>query len=171
MHIRIRRARLSDLDLLVRYRRLMWEQLGVADTQLLDENDRVYKRRARTRLRNRTLLAWLAIARNKAVAGIGCLWLQPLLPRPGNNRMIQPYVFSMYTDPSYRSKGVATRILREVIEWSKKNGFLSVGLHAGEIGRSLYRNLGFRRTWEMRVRFMPEGNLTANGTLLRYRKR
>ena len=171
MHIRIRKARPSDLDLLVRYRRLMWEDLGVTDSRTLDENERVYKRWARTRLRSKTLLAWLAIARGKTVAGIGCLWLQPLLPRPGNNRMIQPYVFSVYTDPNFRRRGVATRIIREAKEWSRKNGFLSVGLHAGEVGRGIYRNLGFRRTWEMRARFRPEGNLAANGTLLRYRNR
>ena len=108
LHIRIRRARLSDLELLVRYRRLMWEDLGIEDTGLLNENDQVYERWAKTRLRNRTLLAWLALAGNKVVVGIGCMWLQPLLPRPGNNTMVQEEWLSQRGAPRgrYRQKSL-----------------------------------------------------------------
>jgi GNAT superfamily N-acetyltransferase len=170
-NVQIRKARLTDLEVLVRYRRLMWEDLGVEDRRALDEQDRVYKRWARTRLKNKTLIGWLAVTRDGKVTAIGCLWLQSMLPKPGNNRMLQPYMFSMYTIPSFRGKGIASRILREAVRWGKRNHFLSLGLHASEIGRRVYSRVGFKRTWEMRIRFGPEAKLKANRPLLHSRKR
>jgi len=65
------------------------------------------------------------------------------------NGKAQPYLMSMYTEARHRNKGVASLIVRKMLDWSKKNGYLWVVLHASREGRRVYKALGFRRLWEM----------------------
>ncbi len=148
---RIRRATVRDLDILVRHRRGMWADMGVGTKRELDEADRIYKKWARQRLKTGRLVAWLAENNDGAVIGSGCIWMQPTQSRPGANRAIQPYLLSMYTEPAFRGKGVASKIVDEAVKWSKKSSFSRILLHASEKGRSLYANKGFKRTWEMKL--------------------
>ena len=148
----VRRATPHDLDVLVRQRRGMWESMGVRDKPELNEADRVYRQWARKEFRNRSLLGWVAES-NGIIIGGGCLWLQPVQPRPGWNKGIQPYLLSMYTEPSFRAMGVASRIVEEAAKWAKKNGYPQLTLDASSRGRRVYSKFGFKRTWEMRLKF------------------
>ena len=58
----------------------------------------------------------------------------------------------MYTEPAVRRHGIAKRLMDEMIEWCRKEGFGSVSLHASEYGRPLYASLGFQATNEMRLK-------------------
>ncbi len=148
----VRRATLRDLDVLVRQRRSMWKSMGIRDKPELDEADRAYRRWAREGFRSGSLLGWLAES-NGTIMGGGCLWLQRVQPRPGWNKGIQPYLLSMYTKPTFRGMGVASRIVEEAANWAKKNGYPQLALHASSLGRRVYSKFGFRRTWEMRLKF------------------
>ena len=146
----VARATLRDIDTLVQQRRAMWEDLGIYNRDILDRADRVYKPWAKTRLRRGELRAW--VVRNRdSVAGGGCLWLQPVQPRPRSPMKVQPYLLSMYTDPKFRRRGVASMVVQEAIDWCRKNGYHRLMLHASDMGRKVYRNFGFHRTWEMRL--------------------
>jgi len=149
--LRIRRARLVDLEHLVSQRRAMWVEIGIKDKQELDSADREYRRWARNGLRKGTLLAWIVKDEESQVAGGGCLWLQPIQPRPGIRTSFQPYLLSMYTEPRFRGKGVASKIVEEAKRWSKTKGFPQLVLHASKMGRRVYSGRGFKRSWEMRA--------------------
>ncbi len=151
----VRRATIRDVETLVHQRRRMWEDMGAKDPRALGQADKVYRRWAEKGLRNRTLLGWVAENKEGIVVGGGCVWLQPIQPRPGHSMGTQPYLLSMFTEPGFRGKGVASRIVRAAIEWTRKNGHHSLRLHASKKGRGVYRNLGFKRTWEMRLDFEP----------------
>ena len=129
----------------------MWENMGVKGRKLLAKADPVYRRWASKRLKDGTLRGWLVENQDGMIAGGGCLWLQPIQPRPGHNQGVQPYLLSMYTVPAYRGKGVASRIVREAARWTKRNRYASLRLHASEIGRGVYQRQGFTRTWEMKL--------------------
>lgn len=129
----------------------MWKTIGGRNHGDLDEADRVYTQWIRTRMKNKTLMGWLAEAQGKAVGG-GCVWLQPIQPMPGYNRMLQPYVLSMYTAPNFRGQGVASAIIDEASLWARNNKFPVIRLHAAEMGRGVYAKRGFKRGWEMRLR-------------------
>ncbi len=43
-------------------------------------------------------------------------------------------------------------IVDEAKRWSKKKGFPELALHASKMGRSVYSEHGFKRSWEMRAR-------------------
>jgi len=147
----VRKATLKDLPILVHQRRAMWRDLGVREQRELDRADKVYKQWARSRMKSGTLMGWVAENGGKVLGG-GCVWLQPVQPRPGYNLMTQPYLLSMYTEPRSRGLGVASGIVEKALEWCRKNQFLQLRLHASEMGRKVYIKHGFERTWEMRRR-------------------
>lgn len=147
----VRKAGLRDLDALVYQRREMWKALGIRNNELHLNGDRVYKRWARTRLKNHELMAWVVKSSDGKVAGGGCVWLQSVQPRPHRASMVQPYLLSMYTEPSFRRRGVASMVVKEAIDWCRSNKYERLMLHASEMGRKVYSKLGFKRTWEMRL--------------------
>jgi GNAT superfamily N-acetyltransferase len=150
---KLRPATVKDLATLVHHRRAMWENMGVKDKRQLASADKAYGRWAGERLRDRTLHGWVVENGEGLVVGSGCLWLQPRQPSPGNSENFQPYLLSMYTMPGYRGKGLASKIVQEAVKWTRQNRYASLRLHASEMGRGVYRKLGFKRTWEMRRNF------------------
>ncbi len=79
--------------------------------------------------------------------------MQPTQPHPERRKRKQPYLMSMFTEPSVRGKGVASEIVRAAVEWSRANGYTYVMLHASEMGRGVYERLGFERlVWLMRLK-------------------
>ena len=147
----VRKAGLRDLDTLVHQRRAMWKALGIMNNELHVKGDRVYKRWARARLKNHQLIAWVVKSSDGRVAGGGCVWLQSVQPRPHRETMVQPYLLSMYTEPEFRRRGVASTVVKEAIEWCRRNKYERLMLHASETGRKVYGKLGFKRTSEMRL--------------------
>ena len=153
--VRIRRATLRDLDVLVRQRRGMWEDIADHTEAELDAADRVYRQWTRRRMKSGKLVGFLAETRDGRVVSGGCVWLQEIQPMPGRPDRVQPYLLSMYTEPEFRGRGLATRIVREAIRWSKARGYFRLSLHASDFGRAIYQRQGFKRSWEMRVRLRP----------------
>lgn len=158
--IAVRPATLRDLEALVRHRRGMWEDLGV--TEDLDAADAVYRRWVRAGLRRRVFMAWVAEA-GGAVVGSGALWLQPVQPRPGWPQGLTPYLLSMYTDPAWRGRGIARRIVQQAIAWCRAHGYPRTTLHASAMGRGVYAGLGYERTWEMKLQLRGEPVSRARG--------
>ena len=153
--LRIRRATLRDVDILVEQRHNMWKEIRRVTPKQHRETDAVYRKWVTTMIRKRKLVAFLGVTKEgKAVAG-GCVWVREVQPSPWSNRPTTPYLLSMYTDPSFRGEGLATRIVKEAIKWCKVEGFHSMSLHASDMGRGLYEKLGFEQTREMRLRFKP----------------
>jgi GNAT superfamily N-acetyltransferase len=154
--VRLRWAGPSDLATLVRHRRLMWRELRDYTPAELDRHDVVYRRWVRLLMARGKFLAVLAETRDGRVVGSGALWLMPSQPRPGPlGRGEMPYVLSMYTDPERRGEGVATRIVRELVRWSRARRYGRVVLHASRFGRPVYARLGFEDGSEMRLELGP----------------
>jgi len=89
------------------------------------------------------------------VGGAG-LQLRELLPRPHPERTRlmrgpQALILNVFTERSWRRRGVAEALMRELLAWCRDNGVESVVLHASNEGRPLYEKLGFTATNEMRL--------------------
>lgn len=149
---RRRFATLADLDLLVRHRRLMWRDISKLTEEELDAADPAYRSWAERQLATAQMVGWVAEEGDgSGVAASGCLWLQPVQPRPGRPFEVQPYLLSMYTEPAHRGKGHARRIVEAAMAWAAERGHPFMSLHASEFGRPLYASLGFGPTGEMRA--------------------
>src|SRR5271167_1523336 len=144
--VKFRRAALHDLDLLVRQRRGMWLSMGEQNRAEHDD-DRAYRRWIRTRLRSGTVVGWVAETDEREIVAGGIVWLRPSVPRPGVQGLVQPFLLSMYTEPRWRGLGLGSRIVGEAVKWANKNGHADFRLHASCMGRSLYLQQGFKRTW------------------------
>ncbi len=159
--IRIRRATLRDLDVLVRHRRGMWRDISDRTEAELDAADPVYRRWARQRIQSGGLVGFVAETSDGTAVASGVVWVRRQQPMPTWADGAVPYLLSMYTEPEHRGRGLATRIVREAVRWAKERGYRVMTLHASRFGRRLYRDVGFERTWEMRIRLRPPTRTSA----------
>lgn len=112
-------------------------------------HDRAYRTWVRPRLRSGEVIALIAELPEGPVAS-GVLWWREDQPRPGVGVVRLPYVMSVYTEPKLRGRGLASRIVQELVRAARAGGASRITLHASDMGRSVYAQLGFERTWEMR---------------------
>jgi|GEM_PF-268271 len=153
---RIRRARPSDMRVLIEHRVAMFREIRPLPAIEFRRHASVYRSWLAARLRDRSALAMVAVDGSGTVVASGCLWWQPSQPRPGMPGRTVPYIFSMFTDPAHRGRGLASALVGRLIGHAQKRRAPRVLLHASEAGRSVYARLGFERTWEMRLWLDPK---------------
>lgn len=69
-----------------------------------------------------------------------------ILEMPANCRLLNGLygeVFSVYTLPSYRGKGLCTKLMRQLIAEAKLKGLGCIDLRATKDGYPIYKKLGF----------------------------
>lgn len=151
------RATEKDIEVLVHQRHEMFEDIRHRSREEHRIGDESYRTWAIGRLRRRLLRCFLVTdVRGTIVAG-GCVWLREEQPGPGFPSGPRPYLMSMYTEPRFRRKGIASLIVGEALRWARNNGYESMTLHASKAGRKVYSKLGWKRTWEMEFDLEPEG--------------
>ncbi|MDF1504428.1 GNAT family N-acetyltransferase [Roseisolibacter sp. H3M3-2] len=158
----LRLAGASDVRLIAEHRAAMWADMGQlhpdAVAAMVDET----AARLGPALAEGRYVGWLlesAAHPGRVVAGAGVL-LREQLPFPvDGGRAVrfgeQGLVINVYTDPAWRRRGLAERLMRALLAWAETRGLSSVILHASDDGRPLYERLGFRGTNEMRWSGLP----------------
>lgn len=151
----LRFATVNDIPVLVRHRRRMFEDMdalkGVtSDRAGFEAMDAAYAVILRYEIPAGSTRAWVIEDAGQIVAS-GALKFVDWLPRPDGRQRGLVYVHSVYTEPEYRRQGLARRILQAMIDYCRENGWLRISLHASELGRGLYEELGFKPTNELRL--------------------
>lgn len=137
----------------VTYRRLTEEDLAVfiemRITQLREEGakDDVDLRPAlndyyRRHLHDGTFVSWLALDGKKIVGTSGMSFVEkpPYFGCPSGKIGL---ISSMYTDPSYRRRGIAKDLLTKVMDDARKYGCGAIQITASDMGVKLYTACGF----------------------------
>ncbi|HET7841467.1 MAG TPA: GNAT family N-acetyltransferase [Terriglobia bacterium] len=146
----IREATPADIDILVHHRLGMYLAMGVdpAEVAKLDRPSREYFSRS---VGEGDYRGWFVqTAAGRVVSGGGIVisaW--PSNPRDPYPRRIM--ILNMFTEPEFRRRGLARRLMETMIAWSREQGYKTVALHASDEGRPLYESLGFKPTNEMRL--------------------
>jgi GNAT superfamily N-acetyltransferase len=84
------------------------------------------------------------------VAG-GGLHLSEIGPVKGCFRVgRRGHIANMNTVPAHRRRGIARRLMEEIVSWSQRNGVDQLTLDASIDGRRLYEALGFSGTSTVR---------------------
>lgn len=148
--VKLRRVTRRDLDVLVHQRRGMWLGMGERNRTKLDDQDRAFRRWVQPRLRNGTVVGWVAETDVGDIVAGAIVWLRPAVSRPRVPQMVQPFLLSMYTELEWRRRGLASRLVKEAVKWAKRNGYSELILHASSMARRLYLRQDFKRTWEMK---------------------
>jgi GNAT superfamily N-acetyltransferase len=161
--ISIREASVRDLAHILAHRRSMFEAMGERGSARLDAMETASESYFRSALENGTYRGWLAEAGEGEVVGGGGIVISawPAMPRAPQAQ--RATILNMYTDPAYRRRGVARRLMTAMIDWLTAQGFCEVSLHASDFGRPLYEQLGFRPTNEMRLT-LRDPSRDADGT-------
>jgi ribosomal protein S18 acetylase RimI-like enzyme len=149
---KIRAATEEDLNSILAHRRSMFEEMGFTDPTVLDQVVAASRDFIEKGLSNGGYRGFLAITeKNEIVGGAGLAitdWLaNPTAPKQSR----RAYILNVYTAPHYRRKGIARELMQVVLEECRREGFISVWLHASEYGRALYESMGFEATNEMKI--------------------
>jgi ribosomal protein S18 acetylase RimI-like enzyme len=88
-------------------------------------------------------IAWVAEIDGKIIATSGMVvWQKPAIYGGVESGKLG-YLLNFYTIPEARRKGIATRLLSELIEEAKSLGLKYLHLHASKDGINIYRKAGF----------------------------
>ena len=150
--ITVRTAAVDDAPVIVHHRHAMFADMGVGDESEREAMDATFAPYVRRGLADGSYLGWLAQATDGRVVAGGGLVAHEWFTRPGDLTGRRAYILNVYTEPDYRGRGLARRIMHEIVNWCRAQGFRSVSLHASQFGRPLYKALGFEPTNEMRLR-------------------
>jgi GNAT superfamily N-acetyltransferase len=139
-----RRATLNDVAALVDYRVRFLNELHshVEDdeTKLIRESLHRYFTRS---IPSGEFIAWIAELNGKIVATSGMvIWQKPAIYGGVESGRLG-YLLNFYTVPEARRKGIATRLLKELIKEARLMGLKYLHLHASKDGESIYRKAGF----------------------------
>jgi GNAT superfamily N-acetyltransferase len=90
-----------------------------------------------------TYVSWLAFDGDKIVGTSGMSFAEkpPYFTCPSGRVGI---LSSMYTDPNYRRRGIATQLLDRVVKEAKDYGCGTIYITASDVGVKLYESYGFK---------------------------
>lgn len=81
---------------------------------------------------------------NKITAGMGSLFFYESIPSKENLLGINAYITSIFVDDRYRRQGIGTRVVHSLLDAARQRGCTKVSLSATEMGRKLYKKIGFQ---------------------------
>ncbi|TYR81672.1 GNAT family N-acetyltransferase [Priestia megaterium] len=138
----LRKATYTDIQALVRLRLLLLEETGESerDDQALQQATEQYMS---TEMRKDRFYA-MVIEEAGEIVSVGSVVLFERPPYPSNLLGKEAYILNMYTLPSFRNKGYATKILDKLIKECKHKDVKRIWLHASEAGKNMYRTSGFK---------------------------
>lgn len=104
-------------------------------------------------LEDGSLACYIALEGARVVAK-NTLCLYTVAPKWNNPSGRIGYIYGVYTDPAYRGRGLATRLMEMALEAVKAWGAGEVYLNAQPVAERLYARLGFVPVVrEMKLRF------------------
>lgn len=147
----IRQARVEDIPVIVRHRLAMYQAMGVGDVKSRAEMAAASARILPEAMADGSFRSWLAEVNGRAVAG-GGVFVTQWLSHPRDLLCRRATILNVYTDPEYRRRGIARKLMETILACCRSEGFADVFLHASHEGRPLYEGMGFQMGNEMRLK-------------------
>ncbi|MFX1284293.1 MAG: GNAT family N-acetyltransferase [Promethearchaeota archaeon] len=141
--IQVRRASLNDINSLVRFRTALFKEMKLLEGEQQEKSfQKACKDYFYEFIPKQKFLSWIAENDGEIIAVSGVVFFQKP-PSPGNNTGKEAYIMNMYTLTEWRKKGIASKLLEEIIGFLKRKGITSISLHTTEVGKSVYEKIGF----------------------------
>jgi GNAT superfamily N-acetyltransferase len=155
MPVTLRRATAADAALLASHRAGMFRDMGSIDPSMEDALRREASAYIERALGTGEYHAWIAMSADGTAIGGAGVQVRPMLPRPdttGRRVLVgrEALVLNVYVEPAWRRRGIARRLMEELLAWVRREHLARVLLHASADGRPLYESMGFVATNEMR---------------------
>ncbi len=144
-------ATFDELPRIVEMKMAMFHEAGHADllapnakSIILEDYQRLYGEKGAQH--------FVARANGRIVASVGA-FIKSDLPFRYFLPASYGFIGDVYTEPSIRGKGVATKLNGEALEWLGSRGVKQVRLLASDTARPMYERLGFTASDEMVLTF------------------
>ena len=148
----LRRASVADMDVLVRHRIRMFEDMGrMSDPGVdVDRLTAEYRDWLARVIPDDTYVSWVVEdqapdASRTVVAGGGATII-PWPPGPTYPGSRLAFVYNVYTEPEHRGRGLARQVMTAVEDYCRQHGIRSIALNASEFGQPLYEAMGYAVT-------------------------
>ena len=148
--ITIRPGTVADIPTIAHHRRRMCEDMGYSDDVALSAMVSATTDYLKKAIPEGSFRSWLACNDTKIVAG-GAVVISPWPAHAYEPVCRRATILNIYTEPEYRRRGIARKLMETIIAWCKAQAFARVTLHASDQGKSLYQSLGFEESNEMRL--------------------
>jgi ribosomal protein S18 acetylase RimI-like enzyme len=149
---RIRRATVADAAEIMVHRREMFRDMGFTEETALRAMVERSLPQMEKLLATDEYRGWLAEAPNGTIVAGAGLHISHLLSHPNAaNDVRRAYVYNVYVAPEHRRKGLARKLMEEILAHCRAEGIHTIWLHASDEGRSLYERMGFVATNEMKL--------------------
>ena len=141
MNITYKKLTVSDLDVFIKMRINQLREEGAKEDIDLEPALKDYYLR---HLSDGTFVSWLALDNDRIIgtSGMSIVEKPPYFGCPSGKIGL---LSSMFTDPSYRRKGIAKTLLSKVIDEAKTQGCGTVQITASNMGVLLYSDYGFEK--------------------------
>ena len=141
MIITFRKLNENDLDVFIKMRINQLCEEGAKEDIDLEPALRDYYL---CHLSDGTFVSWLALDNDRIIgtSGMSIVEKPPYFGCPSGKIGL---LSSMFTDPSYRRKGIAKTLLSKVIDEAKTQGCGTVQITASNMGVLLYSDYGFEK--------------------------
>ncbi|MDE5770731.1 MAG: GNAT family N-acetyltransferase [Ruminococcus sp.] len=141
MNIVYKRLTEKELDIFIKMRiNQLREEGATEDIDLTPELKNYYKRH----MADGTFISWLAVDTDNGkivgTSGISIVEKPPYFGCPTGRIAL---LSSMFTDKSYRRKGIATALLEKIVSEAKEQKCGTIQITASDTGVLLYSNFGF----------------------------
>ena len=135
---------IEDLDMLVKTRIQILKVINKLsdDCDMTDfekETGKYYK----TALENNNHTAILVFDEDKFI-GAGGIDYYTVMPSYHNPTGKTAFIMNIYTDPQYRRKGIAFKVLDMLVKDANDRGVKNIILDSTKMGRPLYERYGFK---------------------------
>jgi RimJ/RimL family protein N-acetyltransferase len=147
----LRAATPADLNIIVKQRHAMFEQMGYVNRAELELTDAKFLEWVEPKIKNGEYRGWfLQTEHGDIVAGAG-LWLMEWVPHALDQSTQRGNILNVYCEPPYQELGLTRRLLIQVLDHCRDNGIRSVVVNPSDANRPLFEALGFRPTGEMKI--------------------
>ncbi|MBD5159815.1 MAG: GNAT family N-acetyltransferase [Ruminococcus sp.] len=133
----------KELDIFIKMRiNQLCEEGATEDINLIPELTNYYKRH----MADGTFISWLAVDTDNGkivgTSGISIVEKPPYFSCPTGKIAL---LSSMFTDKSYRRKGIATALLSKIVNEAKEQKCGTIQITASDTGVLLYSSFGFEK--------------------------
>jgi GNAT superfamily N-acetyltransferase len=146
----LRASTLADLEIHVSHRMAMFKDMEMGTEAGIKQMADAFRPMLRNMLVTGQCRGFVLEENKQVVAGL-LLMLKESLPTPVTPLSVRGYLFNLYTAPSHRRKGVASRLTDAALDLARDLGIEIVELHASLEAEGMYQRMGFVPTSEMRL--------------------
>ena len=138
----------ADLELICRHRQAMFAASGRSEA-VLAPMTAAFRPWLEPRLADGGYFGWIVEADGGAVGGLGMM-VMDWPPHPSHPQQgCRGYVLNVFVEPEHRGRGLAKALMERATDEGRRRGLDYLILHATEMGRPLYEQLGWGKTSEM----------------------